>query len=146
MAKNDKSPPLLTGFTSRETAGKGKALSSPTTSLWLAVIFVAIFFALMSVRMNIKRAEDSLKPPTPDTKQSGWIVDAPEKEVPLEPPPNYALLYPEGEEEENPLVITDEIVLENQANEIELKPIEVEMSLETPLSEQAEIPLEVDEN
>ena len=131
MAKNDKQPPLLTGFTNRETAGKGKALSSPTTSLWLAVIFVAIFFALMSVRMNIKNAEDSLKPPTPETKRSGWLVEAPEKEVPLEPPPNYDLLYPEEQEEED-LVISDEIILENQSKDIEIRPIDVPIDVGVP--------------
>ena len=146
MLKDDKNPPLLTGFTKRQADGKGKALSSPTTSLWLAVIFVAIFFALMSVRMNIKRAEDALKPPTPETRRSGWLVDAPEKDVPLELPPNYDLLYPEGEEEESALVPDDEITLKNQSGRIELKPIDVQMSLETPLSEQAAIPLEIEEN
>ncbi len=131
MAKNDKTPPLLTGFTNRETAGKGKALSSPTTSLWLAVIFVAIFFALMSVRMNIKNAEDSLKPPTPETKRSGWLVDAPEKEIPREPPPNYDLLYPKESEEEE-LVISEEIILENTSDDIEIRPIDVPIKVGVP--------------
>lgn len=131
MPKNDKNPPLLTGFTKRQTSGKAKALSNPTTSLWLAVIFVAIFFALMSVKMNIKRAEDSLKPPTADTKQSGWIIDAPEKEIPLEPPPNYNLLYPEESEVEK-LVIDEEIILENRNTEIELRPIDVPLEIAAP--------------
>ena len=131
MAKNDKNPPLLTGFTKRESGGKGRSLSNPTTSLWMAVIFVAIFFALMSVRMNIKNAEDSLKPPTPETKRSGWLVDAPEKEVPLELPPNYDLLYPEESEEEE-LVISEEIILENTAEELEIRPIDVPIEVGVP--------------
>lgn len=143
MPKKDKNPPLLTGFTKRETSGKSKALSSPTTSLWLAVIFVAIFFAIMSVRMNIKRAEDSLKPATPETKRSGWLVDAPEKEVPLEPPPNYALLFPE-ETEVDELVIDDEIVLEDKAEEIELKPIDVSIDVSVPEVQKEAPKLEID--
>lgn len=121
----------MTGFTKRETSGKSKALSSPTTSLWLAVIFVAIFFALMSVRMNIQRAEDSLKPATPDTKRSGWLVEAPEKDVPLEPPPNYSLLFPEETEVEE-LVIEDEIVLEDQTKEVEVRPIDMSLDVSVP--------------
>ena len=97
----------------------------------MAVIFVAIFFALMSVRMNIKNAEDSLKPPTPETKRSGWLVDAPEKEVPLELPPNYDLLYPEESEEEE-LVISEEIILENTAEELEIRPIDVPIEVGVP--------------
>ena len=127
MAKDDKNPPLLTGFSNR---GKGKALSNPTTSMWLAIIFVAIFFALMSVQRNISQAEDALKPKDDGKKRSGYIVTAPEKHE-LGPPPldPASLLL---KEEEIALVIEETIELETTAREIEIKPIEIQMGVSLP--------------
>jgi hypothetical protein len=129
MAKDDKNPPLLTGFSNRRN-GKGKALSSPTTSMWLAIIFVAIFFALMSVQQNISKAEDALRPKDDGKKRSGYIVPAPEKHELGPPPLDPASLLPK--EEEIALVIEETIELETTAKEIEIKPIEIQMDVSLP--------------
>lgn len=129
MPKNDKHPPLLAGFTTRG-AGKTKVLSSPTTSLWLAVIFAAIFFALMSVRHNIDKAEGSLLENQKGVKVSGFIVEAPPKVEELAPPPDPALLIPEKTEE--PEWVSEEIQLLSASGKIELKPIDVEMPVRMP--------------
>ena len=127
MAKDDKNPPLLSGFSNR---GKGKALSSPTTSMWLAIVFVAIFFALMSVQQNISKAEDALRPKDDGKKHSGYIVSAPEKHELGPPPLDPASLLPK--EEEIALVIEETIELETAAMEIEIKPIEIQMDVSLP--------------
>ena len=74
MRKPDNDPPLLTGFST-----KGKALTSPVTSLWLAIIFAALFFALMSVRRNISRIEEAENPP--NLMFSPYLSEAPEKKA-----------------------------------------------------------------
>ena len=131
MAKDDRKPPLLTGFPSTG-AGKGKPLSSPTTSLWLAIIFVALFAALMSVQRNINNANDSFIKKGDGEKYSGYIVDAPEKIVPRDPPPDPASLFPE--KEEVPIVLDDSFELERNVREIEIKPIDLEIEVGIPES------------
>lgn len=129
MPKNEKSPPLLSGFTSRGD-GKAKVLSNPTTSLWLAVIFAAIFFALMSVRHNIDKAQGSLMENQKGVKFSGYIVDAPEEKPELVPPPDPALLFPKkGEETE---LVFEDIQLQAETGKIQLKPIDVDIEVEMP--------------
>jgi hypothetical protein len=131
MAKDDKKPPLLTGFSSTG-AGKGKPLSSPTTSMWLAIIFAALFAGLMSVQRNIKNANDSFIKNGDGEKHSGYIIDAPEKHIVRDPPPNPASLYPE--DEKAPIILQNSIELEKKVTEIEIKPIDVELKVEMPVS------------
>ena len=127
MARRDKDPPLLRGFSSSKT-GRGKALTSPTTSIWMAIVFMAIFFALMSVQRNVKRANEALKPP--DAKHSGWIVDAPEQIVKRDPPPNPNFMF--NLEEEEPILLQSNLELEKNIAPLEIKPIEVELEVKMP--------------
>lgn len=127
MLNRDKEPPTLGGFSSGGT-GRGKSLSSPTTSIWLAIIFVAMIFALMSVRKNIKSAEDSMKPP--ENRHSGWIVDAPEKVEELQPPPDPETLFPT--EDEVIVRFQESIELKQEERSIPLRPIDVAIDLQIP--------------
>jgi len=127
MAKHDKDPPILRGFTSSGT-GRGKALTSPTTSLWLAIIFVAIFFAMMSVQRTINKATEAANPK--DTHRSGWIIDAPEQAFDRDPPPNPDFVL--GRQEDLPIVLEEEIEMKEEPTPIEIKPIEIELEVSMP--------------
>ena len=129
MPKKNKTPPLLKGFTT-SGAGKGKVLSNPTTSLWLAIIFIAIFAGLMSIQRNINNANDSLLKNQKGIKHSGYIVDAPEKRAELVPPPDPELFR--ASEDEPPVFVEDTIELKNESGKIKLKPIDVEMAAKLP--------------
>lgn len=131
MTNKDRKPPLLTGFSS-SGAGKGKALSSPTTSLWMAIIFVALFAALMSIQRNINSANDSFIKKEDGGKYSGYIVDAPEQFELGDPPPNPESLY--LKEEDTPIVLNESIELEKEIAQIEIKPIDIELDVELPES------------
>ena len=127
MFNRDKELPTLKGFTSGGS-GRGKSLSSPTTSLWLAIIFVAMIFALISVRKNINNAQEAMKPP--QVRHSGWIVDAPEQVEALQPPPNPESLFPK---EEEMLVSTPDLIeLTKEERAITLRPIDVPMNVSVP--------------
>ncbi len=82
----------------------------------------------MSVRKNIKNAEDSMKPLV--TRHSGWIVDAPEKAEELQPPPNPEKLFPN--EDEEIVSIQESIELKQEARTIPLRPIDLAIDLQIP--------------
>jgi hypothetical protein len=126
MAKKENNPPVLRGFSTGGT-GKNKALSSPTTSLWLAIIFVAMFFALLSVQRNIKSAKAIN---TIETKFSGWIVPAPEEKVDRTPPPNPDFMF--NREEAAQVVLEDSIELREDEPTIKIRPIEVKIDVKMP--------------
>jgi len=127
MAKKENNPPILRGF-STGGAGKSKALSSPTTSLWLAIIFVAMFFALLSVQKNIKNANEAMEPI--ETRHSGWIVPAPEEKLDRAPPPNPDYMF--NREDEAPIVLEESIELEQDELVIKIRPIEVDIDVTMP--------------
>lgn len=127
MAKKENDPPGLRGFSTGGT-GKGKALSSPTTSLWLAIIFVAMFFALLSVQRNISKANEALLPS--EKRHSGWIVPAPEDRVVQLPPPNPDYMF--NRDEEAPIVLEELIELKADEHEIKIRPIEVDIKVTMP--------------
>ncbi|MDA0346368.1 MAG: hypothetical protein O3C43_09655 [Verrucomicrobia bacterium] len=127
MAKKENNPPILRGFSTGGTA-RGKALSSPTTSLWLAIIFVAMFFALLSVQRNIKNANEALKPS--ETIHSGWIVPAPEERVVRLPPPNPDYMF--NRQEESPIVLEESIELKENKQAIKIRPIDVQIDVKMP--------------
>ncbi len=118
---------MLKGF-STSGAGKGTALTSPTTSLWLAIIFVALIFALGSIQRTVSKAEEEANPN--NIVRSGYLSDAPEKEPQIQPPPNPDLISfrDQGAEE----IILEAIQLEKEVEPIELKPIDLDLKLEVP--------------
>ena len=127
MENSDRDPPLLRGFT-RSKSGPGRALTSPTTSIWLAIIFMALFFALLSIQRNVKRANDAVNPPK--TKFSGWIVDAPEFEPEKIPPPNPDSVLNQEEMEE--ILVEQGIEFELDTDPLEIKPIDVDLQIQMP--------------
>lgn len=127
MVKRDTDPPLLRGFTNKGTE-RGKALSNPSTSLWLAIIFVALFFALMSVQRNVSKANEAVKPP--ENQHSGWIIDAPEKVVERDPPPNPDFLF--KREEEQPITVQESIELKTETAPLIINPIDMKMDVKLP--------------
>jgi len=127
MPLKDKKLPLLKAF-SHSRAGKGTVLTSPTTSLWLAIIFVALIFALGSIQRTVSKAEEEAN--SKNIVRSGFLSDAPEKEPEFQPPPNPDLFtFREQEAEE---IVLEAIPFEKEVEPIELKPIDVNIQLEMP--------------
>lgn len=132
MFNRDKEPPALGGFSSRGT-GRRKSLSSPTTSIWLAIIFVAMIFALMSVRKNIRSAENAMKPP--ENRHSGWIVDTPENVEEMQPPPDPETLFPSDDDVAE--TIQESIELKKEERSIPLRPIDLAIDIQIPKDAEA---------
>ena len=132
MSQNDKKPPLLTGF-STSGAGKGKPLTSPTTSLWLAIIFVAILFAIGSVQRTVNRAEKETN--RENLRFSPYLSEAPETVPEIQPPPNPDLIL--NQDLETQEITFESIELEQRTQPIVIKPIDVELHLEVPEELQA---------
>ena len=127
MANKDNKPPLLTGF-SATGAGRGRPLTSPSTSLWMAVIFVAIFFALMSVRRTINKVDDATN--KENRRYSPYLSEAPEKLAEINPPPNPDLIL--NQEDDIPELELETFELEKNNQLIEVRPIEVDLDIQLP--------------
>ncbi len=115
--------PRLSGFSS-----KGKPLTSPMTTLWLGIVFVAILFAILSAKRSWTEVEEGERG---RMLHSGYLSDPPPQRELGDPPPNPDFL------QERP---SDLIIYKNEVIELEEKhqPIEIQMidlELDVRLSE-----------
>ena len=101
------------------------------TALWLGIVFVAILFAILSVKRNLIEVEER---ENSRTLHSGYLSDPPIKRELGDPPPNPDLLQEQPPE----LVITKNEVIElkQKAEPIEIEMIDLELDLR--LSEKPE--------
>ncbi len=111
--------PSLSGFSS-----KGKSLTSPMTTLWLGIVFVAILFAILTAKRSLTEVEDGEKS---RMLHSGYLSDPPPKRELGDPPPNPdTLLEPPSD-----LIISknEVIKLEEIHQPIEIQMIDLELDV-----------------
>ncbi len=113
MTQKRKQTPSLTGFTGKKNNG-APPLTNPTVTLFLAAMFVAILFALLSAKRNWDIAEGNMEQDSEgQIVRSPKIVDAPEvRKLPQPPPP-----IVRSEVVEDAFDVPEEILLEETAPE-----------------------------
>ena len=111
--------PRLSGFSS-----KGKPLTSPMTTLWLGIVFIAILFALLSARRTWFEVEEGEKN---RMLHSGFLSDPPQQRELGDPPPDPDSLL----ESPTDLIISrnEVILLEENHQPIEIQLIDLELDV-----------------
>lgn len=111
--------PRLSGFSS-----KGSALTSPMTTLWLGIVFVAILFAIFTARRSWTEAKEEEKS---RMLHSGYLSDPPLRRELGDPPPDPdSLLEPPSDL----IIFKNEVIeLEDKHEPIEIQRIELELDV-----------------
>jgi len=123
MSDRNRKPPLLTGFSKRNSK-RENPLTNPATTIWMAIIFVALVFALMSVRKT-----DKLKETPEETRLrfTPYLSEKPEEKEELSPPPDYI----SEDDSDEPLVLNqDNLTIDYPEIDIELRPVDVELEVD----------------